>query len=131
MVAISFSVYRPNLLDGSKRMTIRRYKPTRFKQLLLARNLEIYWKQRVPGESEKLFDAELRSITVFRFSSLSDAELWDLAIEDGFSSPHEMRTWFIDHYGENSWENELFMAIRFRRKLHKMGAYVKEEGGSI
>lgn len=116
MVAISFSVFRDRLIDGSKGTTIREFKPERFRQLLNAENLEIYWKQRVPGESERLFDAGLRSITVFRFSSLSEGELWDLALEDGFSSPREIRRWFIDRYGEEAWENGLFMIIRFRRK---------------
>jgi hypothetical protein len=114
MVVISFSVSKDNLLDGSKAMTIRRFKPKRFGQILTANDLQIYWKQRTK-ESQKLFDAELRSITVFRFSSLSEGELWDLAIEDGFSSAFEMRMWFIDRYGIDAWETGLFMAIRFRR----------------
>ena len=115
MVAISFSVSKDNLLDDSKAMTIRRFKPKRFEQILTASDLQIYWKQRTK-ESQKLFDAELRSITVFRFSSLSEGELLDLAFEDGFGGPLEMRSWFIDRYGEEAWENGLFMAIRFRGK---------------
>lgn len=62
MVVLSFSIpaHKPMLLDGRKDQTIRLYKEKRFNQIKSARNLEIYWKLRMPrnkGGSEKLFDA--------------------------------------------------------------------------
>lgn len=116
LTAISFSVYKDNLLDGSKRMTVRRFSRHRIAELVDGNGLQIYWRQRDPKESEKLFDALLRSITVFRFPDLDCDELHDLAREDGFSTGEEMLSWFIDRYGEETVYREPFMAIRFRRE---------------
>lgn len=62
MVVLSFSIpaHKPMLIDGRKDQTIRLYKENRFNHIRSARNLEIYWKLRMPhnkGGSEKLFDA--------------------------------------------------------------------------
>lgn len=68
MVVLSFGIlaHKPMLLDGRKDQTIRLFRESRFNEIKSARNLEIYWKLRMPhskGGSKKLFDA--RPLEVF------------------------------------------------------------------
>ncbi len=123
MVAISFSVFKDKLLDGTKTQTIRWLDLPRIEQMQRL-GIQIYWKQRTKN-SEKLFDAKLKSIRVIQFSSngypkyiadvpdysapmpiqgyktrpLSMSEQDVFARKDGFSNANEMAQWFLDRYG--------------------------------
>lgn len=68
MVILSFSIseQKAMLLDGRKDQTIRLFTKKRYEEIGSAKNLEIYWRLRLPhskGGSEKLFDA--RPLEVF------------------------------------------------------------------
>lgn len=118
MVAISFSIMKEKLLDGSKAQTIRLVKPLRLKQLSKAKNLEIYWKQRDPKESEKLFDAELIDLTPIKFFERMSLEtMLDITEADGFNgSPGKLIGFLIKAHGEKAVKTETFTIIRFKKK---------------
>jgi len=111
MVAISFSVFKDKILDGTKRQTIR---PLRKRSFNVGDNLQLYWHMR-QKDCEKLQDetcVEVFSIhlvhrVVIRIREfeplnqiLNYAETTDLARRDGFSSVAEMFDWFEKQYGQ-------------------------------
>ena len=134
MVAISFSVFKDKILDGTKTQTIRRYKPQRYEQIKRIRKLQLYWHQR-RKDSELLREAELEDIFKLNFVWLEDdtkvltrwdeekqdwircteeeqKEIWK---RDGFSSFDDMIVWFSEHYEEDMWMM-CFMVIRWKVK---------------
>ena len=62
MTAISFSMFKDKLLSGEKTTTIRPLDIPRIEQMHRL-GIQVYWKQRTK-ESEKLFDARLKSVKV-------------------------------------------------------------------
>ena len=143
MVAISFSVFKDKLLDGTKTQTMRELNIPRLEQMRDL-GIQIYWKQRTK-ESEKLFDAIFKSVKFLAFDSdglrwevlastwetdrnlfidpdireLSHEEKNTIARKDGFESIEEMNGWFLKTYGSSLYESDplgltpVFMAIEW------------------
>ena len=128
MVAISFSVLKEKLLDGSKCQTIRPYSAKRMEQINRIRTLQIFWKQRNSKECEKLFNAELtEDISIVYFDSpnpgLRDEngkiilydKIGEIAKRDGFERFYDMWDWFRNYYGYDFLSKNKFMVIRFKK----------------
>jgi len=125
MVALSFKVFKDKLVSREKQQTIRPINIPRIEQMKRL-GIQIYWKQRNPKESEKLYNAKLKSFMYIKFdkkgypryrvitddpfgpleiepklSELTLEEQKELAKRDGFGSINEMAKWFLNEYGEN------------------------------
>ena len=146
MVILSFSIseHKPMLLDGRKDQTIRLFTKKRYEEIGSAKNLEIYWKLRLPhskGGSEKLFDA--RPLEVFpiylyasfgRMGFLSDPWPWyaqpdgtllsrlsidqtfDLVRRDGFKYRNDLYDALEKLHGAKDL-TKLFFVTRFAKKV--------------
>ncbi|MEL7039239.1 MAG: hypothetical protein AAFO04_27050 [Cyanobacteria bacterium J06592_8] len=109
MPAISFSVFKEQLLSQKKTQTIRQ---RRKHPIQVGDLLQIYWKQRSPTESQKLFNAKCtakdsiviqsssRQI-VINESQLSEQEAIVLATADGFDNLDDFFKFFGDRYGDS------------------------------
>lgn len=106
MVALSFKVFREKIESGEKEQTIRliRVNPIKIGQIL-----QIYWKQRDPKQSEKLFEAKCTYVENIAISEnkvilkerfLNAEETEKLALEDGFDSSKEFFDFFKKTYGQ-------------------------------
>ncbi|EAW35143.1 hypothetical protein [Lyngbya sp. PCC 8106] len=104
MVALSFSLFKNKLLSAEKTQTVRTPRKSPIK---VGCKLQIYWKQRSPKESEKLFDAEctkVQSISINHLrkevyldnTTLSATEIEHFAQLDGFENSED----FFDYFGE-------------------------------
>ncbi len=67
MVAFSFTILLEKILSGEKHHTIRRYNERRIEQTLRL-GMQIYWKQRVRGQSRYLFDTKLNEVQILTFN---------------------------------------------------------------
>lgn len=124
MVAISFSVFKDKLVSREKQQTIRKIDVPRLEQMSKL-GIQIYWKQRDSKESEKLYNAKLKSFMYIKFDEKGypryqilttdqfgpidfDPQLRELTIEeqeelarrDGFDSLKKMAKWFRKKYGD-------------------------------
>ncbi|ERT08784.1 hypothetical protein M595_1231 [Lyngbya aestuarii BL J] len=103
MVALSFSVFKQKLLSGEKTQTVRTPRKSPIK---VGCKLQIYWKQRSPTQSQKLFDAECTKIQSILIDSqqrvyldntiLSAEEVEHFSQLDGFDNSED----FFDYLGE-------------------------------
>ncbi len=133
MVAISFSVFKDKILSGEKRQTIRRFTEKRYKQILNADRLQLYWHQR-SKDGYLLKEVKLSRIyfLAFREDENGKIRLWlkerenslsffpakewlsDYVAEmDGFDSYESMLKWFLEHYGKDEILNTTFMVIKW------------------
>lgn len=106
MPALSFSVFREKILDGSKRQTIR---AIRKRAIATGDKLFLYWKQQSPKDCEKLGEAtctSVRHIQIMRNgyvmpyeSQMVKARLDTFAIADGFESWDDLVSYFEKSYG--------------------------------
>lgn len=122
MVAISFSVFKDKLLDGSKTQTIR--KP-RKNPIRAGDKLQLYWKQR-SKESKNLFDAVCTETFFVELADDGRLQVWmdgepmsrrsvgKIIHADGFGSAHEFRDWFVGHYNLSTPTE--FQVIRWKKE---------------
>lgn len=109
MPALSFSVFRDKILDGSKRQTIR---GIRKRAIAEGDKLFLYWKQQSPKHCEKLGEAtcvKAREISIctdaYDFPddqySLVDhpSHLNDFAIADGFDNWQQLIEFLENTHG--------------------------------
>lgn len=111
MVAISFSVFKDKILDGTKTQTIRPYTKQRYKALQKCDTLQLYWRQRTK-DCELLRVARKESVFLIEFSNLLD---WseELARRDGFGDFAEMLAWFFKKYGAENVMSETWIVTRW------------------
>ena len=106
MPALSFSVFRDKIESGTKRQTIRAIRKNPIKS---GDRLLMYWKQRSPKNCEKLGDAICTKVSdVIVMSNgvnfrkkflISNLELNEFAIADGFDNWDQMLQFFDKNYG--------------------------------
>ena len=108
MPALSFSVFRDKILDGSKRQTIR---GIRKRAIAAGDKLFLYWKQQSPKDCEKLGKATCtkaipvrieRSRAVLTYPEVCDYEIVHLdkfAQDDGFDNWQQLIEFFEDTHG--------------------------------
>ena len=113
MPAISFSVFKDKILDGSKTQTIRKI---RKRPIKLGDTLQLYWQQRTPNR-ELLLESKCIAISTVeihddcfiidddiptkgsaRFCAYSRM-MRDFAIADGFNDWEEMLNWLEKTHG--------------------------------
>lgn len=126
MPAVSFSTMKDKILNGEKKQTIRPKRSDYWLQWEEGDRLIGYWKQRSPGESEKLFDSELSEdpfVTKIYRDRDKEYDKWEfieeinrenkLAIRDGFEGLNKMHLWFMSKYGEKclDWD---FVVLRWK-----------------
>lgn len=135
MVAISFSVKKQEIIDGTKTGTFRIINTEqRYRQLCNAAKVSLYWKMR-SKESEYLFDVRIINIRVIRFrcetlsetkaekrvncwleengQMICEADAIELARKDGFNRVENLITTLIQLHGENDVFTREFMAIEW------------------
>ncbi len=145
MVAISFSVFKEKILDGTKTQTIRRYKPQRYEQLKKKGALQLYWKQRTK-ECELLMRVGLQELFIIKFTYRKEnfafytyedgafhfdryatpTESKEIITRDGFRNVRELFRWFFEHYGPEM-NSTYFMVIRWMPRV--WGASTTAAGG--
>ena len=99
MVAISFSVFKEKILDGTKRQTIRK---SRKKPIKVGDTLQLYWKLRTK-ETELLKEVTCRELINIKLTDVLFDE--KIAKEDGFENIFEMQNFFYSHY-PNTYERD-------------------------
>jgi len=117
MVAINFTL--PNakelIRSGRKTTTIRRSSLERIRQFGQMDDLELYWMQGT-SECERIADATLVGFRVIdHLLDWIDSQSLEVVERDGFSDGAEMRSWFMNHYGDGVNEME-FLLIEWRIK---------------
>ena len=105
MPALSFTVMRDKLLNGTKSQTIRKRRKTPLK---VGDKLYIYWKMRTK-ECKLLGMSEVVSIKTKLLSDVTHEE----AIADGFSCRDELWRWFSKKYGGYGNTRGLWTIIKF------------------
>jgi hypothetical protein len=105
MPALSFSVFKDKILDGSKRQTIR---AVRKRAIATGDKLFLYWKQQSPKDCEKLGEATCIKVAPITITELG-ASCEDIGVRyycldlfaqaDGFDDWDEMREYFDKNYG--------------------------------
>lgn len=138
MPAISFSVKKQEIIDGTKTHTFRIINTVqRYRQLCKAPKVSLYWKMR-SKESEYLFDVRIIKIRKIRFKReivsetpaikrcncwleendhmLCEADAIELARKDGFYTVEELIMTLVGLHGENAVFTSEFMGIQWERR---------------
>ena len=106
MPALSFSVMKEKLMDGTKCQTIRKL---RKRPIKVGDRLVIYWKQRSKN-NEHLGVTECTSERVFKLKDVTPQEAW----ADGFSCKAELWDWFNKRYRTEDILHEKWQRINFK-----------------
>jgi len=122
MALIGFTVFKDKILDGTKKQTIRKL---RKKPVMVGERLHLYWKLRTK-QCESLGSYTCKDtfrITIAGRNTilhsdgqsdarlLSDDEIADLAVRDGFNNGGEMFVALTKMH--KNWEGEVFQVIRW------------------
>lgn len=88
MPAISFTMFKEKILDGTKKQTIRAVSKRVIKK---GDTLYLYWHQR-QKDCELLKVVKCTSVHLIYYRDFSHSE--SIAKKDGFENAQEMRAWF-------------------------------------